>query len=259
MEENIQRVFALLISVIIFFIFPLYIAYEKKDDISYALALKITTEFVNNVKNNGYISYDMYTKYVYDLSATDNMYDIDFEHKAYEYYPVIYAYEDSTYKKVLKSFDYSLYKEDFKTGRIVDEYNKSYSNLRCEYGTIEKVYTEKQILETIDRGESPILVSTSNQEYKNYNIDNLPIEPNIYEVNGNSAIYTLNEGDEFNVIIKNTNTTTAESIFNSFTVAMAGKTIPRVYVNYGGVVTEEKYKQTIVDMQTAVDKELVGE
>ena len=79
MEENVQRVFAILISVIIFFIFPVYIAYEKKDDISYALALKITTEFVNNVKNNGYISYDMYTKFVSDLAATDNMYDIKFE------------------------------------------------------------------------------------------------------------------------------------------------------------------------------------
>ena len=247
MEENVQRVFAIIISIIIFFIFPLYISYEKKDDISYALALKITTEFVNNVKNNGYISYDMYTKYVSDLGATDNMYDIEFEHKAYEYYPVIYAYSDATYTKVLKSFDYSLYKDNFEAGNITDEDGKSFQFLKCEYATVEKVFTEKQILETIDRGQSPILTEMTNEEYINFNIDEIGLEPNIYKVDGNSAIYTLNEGDEFNVVIKNTNVTTAEMLFNSFTFSLAGDTIPRVYVNYGAIVAAEKYKQTVID------------
>ena len=255
MEENIQRVFAILISIIIFFIFPLYISYEKKDDVSYALALKITTEFVNNVKNNGYISYDMYTKFVSDLGATNNMYDIKFEHKSYEYYPVIYAYEDNTYSEAIKSFDYSLYKNEYEAKRIKDIDNKVYTFLKCEYRAVEKVFTEKQILEAIDRGNSKILTSTSNQDYINYNINDIPIEPNIYAIKkppadgkeNNSAIYTLNEGDEFNVVIKNINITTAEMLFNSFTFSMTGNTIPRVYVNYGGIVAAEKYKQTVID------------
>ena len=45
MDGILQRVVSIIIAVAIFFILPVYIAYEKKDDISYALALKITTDF----------------------------------------------------------------------------------------------------------------------------------------------------------------------------------------------------------------------
>ena len=34
MEDNLQRVFSILISILILFILPLYIAFEKMDDIS---------------------------------------------------------------------------------------------------------------------------------------------------------------------------------------------------------------------------------
>ena len=49
MDGILQKVVSVLIAVVILFILPVYIAYEKKDDISYALALKITTDFVDNV------------------------------------------------------------------------------------------------------------------------------------------------------------------------------------------------------------------
>ena len=56
MEDTLQRVFSVLVAIVIFFLLPLYIAFEKKDDISYSLALKITSNFVDNVKNKGYLS-----------------------------------------------------------------------------------------------------------------------------------------------------------------------------------------------------------
>ena len=54
MEDNLQRVFSVLISVLILFLMPLYITFEKMDDISYSLALKITSNFVDNVNAKGY-------------------------------------------------------------------------------------------------------------------------------------------------------------------------------------------------------------
>ena len=56
MEDNLQRVFSILISILILFILPLYIAFEKMDDISYSLALKITSNFVDNVTAKGYLT-----------------------------------------------------------------------------------------------------------------------------------------------------------------------------------------------------------
>ena len=85
MDGVLQKVVAILISVIIFFILPVYIAYEKEDDISYALALKITTDFVDSVEAKGYISNEMYNDFVAKLSTTRNSYDIYMEHTAKVY------------------------------------------------------------------------------------------------------------------------------------------------------------------------------
>ena len=76
MEDNLQRFFSILISVLIFFILPLYITFEKIDDISYSLALKITSSFVDEVTAKGYISEEMYNNFVSRLSVTGNTYEI---------------------------------------------------------------------------------------------------------------------------------------------------------------------------------------
>ena len=247
MEENIQRVFAILISIIIFFIIPIYISFEKKDDISYSLALKITTEFVNNVKNNGYISEDMYKNFVYNLSVTDNIYEISLEHKSYKYNPIIVAYEDKEFTKPIKNFDYELYKTEYINKNSINYQNNIYKFLKVEYSVSEEVYTDKHILETINRGNSNLNYKMKDEEDKDIDIKDIDIEPNIFDVSDNSAIYTLNEGDEFNVIIKNTNVTIAEKLFNSFTFSLAGNIIPRVYVNYGAIVSTEAYTENIND------------
>ena len=80
MEDNLLRVFSVLISVLIFFILPLYITFEKIDDISYSLALKITSNFVDNVNAKGYLTQEMYDDFVSRLSVTGMVYDIKMEH-----------------------------------------------------------------------------------------------------------------------------------------------------------------------------------
>ncbi|MEG2348784.1 MAG: hypothetical protein RSB67_03970 [Clostridia bacterium] len=111
MEDNLQRIFAILMSVLVFFMLPLYIAFEKKDDISYALALKITSNFVDNVTSKGYITKSMYDSYISDLAITDNVYDIKLEHLSKTYTPVARAHE-----KLLGDFnnDGEVNREDIK-------------------------------------------------------------------------------------------------------------------------------------------------
>ena len=119
MEDSLQRVFSIIIAVIIFFLLPLYIAFEKKDDISYSLALKITTNFANDVKNKGYLTLDMYNKFINDLAVSDNAYDITLEHVAKKYNPVIYSYTDDTYKEIAATFDYNLYKNQYQNDKVI--------------------------------------------------------------------------------------------------------------------------------------------
>ena len=53
----------------------------------------------------------------------------------------------------------------------------------------------------------------------------------------------MNKGDEFSVRIKNENVTIATVLFNAFTLGIGGtENNVRVYINYGGTIKEEEYK-----------------
>lgn len=214
MDDNLQRVFSVLLSVIILFILPLYITFEKIDDISYSLALKITSNFVDNVNAKGYVTEEMYNDFVSRLTVTGMTYDIKMEHVAKKYTPVYYAYNENNV--LLNTFDYSIYSsyinKDASEGNVeIDgtRYNKD--NIKLSYSTSEIKYTEKQILDKINSNDD--------------------------------KIYTMNKGDEFGVRIKNDNVTIATVLFNAFTLGIGGiENNTRVYINYGGTVAEEEYR-----------------
>ena len=63
MRDNLSIVIAMLVFVILVVIFPLYNYFERQDDMSYNLALKATTNFVDEVLESGYITTEMYEKY----------------------------------------------------------------------------------------------------------------------------------------------------------------------------------------------------
>jgi hypothetical protein len=258
MEENVQRVFAVLISVIILFILPIYITFEKKDDLSYSLALNITSKFVENVTNNGYLSYTMYQKFVKDLAATDNIYDIYLEHKTKKYNPVIISYLDSTATVIKGKFDYLTYKDEYYgTGKITvtGPPLEVYENLVVSYENNEEIFNERHILDILARTTRVISInmsSLSNDAYKAINKDNIPFEPNLYTgndlnpinpaTNNPNPLYTLNKGDEFTVRIKNKNTSIATVLFNLLTFGAMQDNNTRVYINYGATVLNENYK-----------------
>ncbi len=254
MDGILQRVISIIIAVVIFFILPIYIAYEKKDDISYSLALKITTDFVENVKSKGYISSDMYSEFVKQLAVTDNSYDIYLEHTAKKYNPVIYSYTDDL-KTIRAKFDYNLYREEYETGQIVISSGNNagtYKNLVLAYDLSERVYTQDQILATIGATQNVLADVNNLENYKNIDYKALPSTSNFYKINGlNTNIYTMNEGDEFSVIIKNRNITMASTIFNVVTFGAGGANKTKVYVNYGGTIKAETYRDKMVNDDTA--------
>ena len=253
MEDTLQKIFSVIIAVVIMFILPVYVAYEKKDDLSYVLALKITTDFVENVNAKGYVSSDMYNDFISKLAITGNSYDIYMEHTAKKYNPVIYSYTDDL-KTIRYKFDYYIYKDQYESGQITvtDGANAgTYNNLILAYDLSEERYTESQILDIIDSRNKNLTVNTTLAAYKTMSFEDLAAVSSIYTFNNSELnIYTMNIGDEFNVIIKNKNTTPATSIFNVVTFGVAGNNNTKVYVNYGGTIKAEVYRERKNDEDT---------
>ncbi len=241
MEENVQRVFSIMIAVIVFFLLPVYVAFEKKDDTAYAFALRITSELVENVRNNGYISKKMYDDYVTKLAVTGNVYEIKLEHKAYKYNPVICSYQDATHTKLRETFDYNIYKSGYAAGSITYNF-VNYGNLVLTYSTSQEVYTENEIITVLGQTNNIVYKGMSDAQYASIGVNQMPINPNIYVAGSLESVYTMNRGDSFSIRIKNINTTPAEIFFNALTVGMISQPLPRVYVNYGCTIQNEKYK-----------------
>ena len=247
MEDNLQRVFSILISVLILFILPLYITFEKIDDISYSLALKITSNFVDNVTAKGYVSKEMYNDFVTKLSVTGNVYDVKMEHLSRKYEPIIYTYDKDYEKQENRKnfFDYALYSQSL---------NSENSNIEISYKVSEIKYSQAQILKILDGTDEKAFSDMTDSEYKNIDIKNINSHPYMYAnyttnqdgkkvIDNNNRIYTMNKGDEFSVRIKNENVTVATVLFNAFTLGIGGtENNTRIYINYGGTIQEEEYK-----------------
>lgn len=242
MEENVQRVFSIMIAVIVFFLLPLYVAFEKKDDVSYALALRVTNDFVENVQNNGYISKNMYDDLVTKLGTTGNIYKISMVHTAYKYNPVIFSYNDAAHTKLLQTFDYNMYKDQYINNGFIVDHGVRYDNLVVSYSRNQEVHTEQQIINTFAQSASVVQSGMTAAAYNAVNVNSIPLNPNIYNSGTLGQVYTMNKGDTFTVIVQNTNTTVAETLFNTLTVGMVAKPIPRVYVNFGCTIQNEMYK-----------------
>lgn len=81
MSETLSKIIALVISIMLFFIFPIENMLTRQDDITKVVVLNETAEFVDSVRNLGYITPLMYMQYLQALSATGNIYEISMEHR----------------------------------------------------------------------------------------------------------------------------------------------------------------------------------
>lgn len=79
MKDTLSMIVAVIFLVILLIILPLYNFFERQDDMSYNLALKTVTMFVDEVAENGYIDQNMYDKFIQRLGTTGNSYDIQIE------------------------------------------------------------------------------------------------------------------------------------------------------------------------------------
>lgn len=247
MEDSLQKVFSIIISVLIFFLLPIYIAFEKKDDISYSLALKVTSNFVDEVCEKGYMTIDMYNNLVSDLGATQNDFEILMEHNSKVYEPVIYGKKDGKqYTFDYKSTDKTNFDEINRTLKLGSE---TYTDVSVSYKVNDIRYYQDQMLDVMDQDSTKASEYIINKD--NYdsitNISYIGPISGLYRDDNGKSIYPMNIGDTFNIAVKNTNITLASVLFNTLTFGARTGDDTKIYINYGGTVKNESYRKTVVD------------
>lgn len=242
MDNTLGVILAFLLSVVIFFIFPIYIAYEKKDDLAYATATKYVSDFVEDVKIKGYISADMYEKLKDRLRTTGNTYDIFLEHKANKIYPVEKKDKDGN----VIGYDYKEVKEIYTEKQILPviyDIDKDGDYTPKVYVDDSGKVTPLTLYREVDEDKNKDLKQV--EDYDKLQVNKLPDIPNLFYTEDQDGvkkyIYTMNIGDEFSIRVKNSNISIAASLFNSFSTNDMKTDTTRVYVNYGAIITSEKY------------------
>lgn len=246
MEDHIQTILTFIIAAFLLFIFPVYMAYEKKDDVSYALAMRYTEDLVDEVRNKGYISKYMYEDYRAKLKATGNSYDIELKHEYNRYDPITNYYsKDETGKYTLVKTTTQEEKKEQEKVIKQNGINLGKLSTSSTQTAVDAYITSVYESQGIDKVEDTYQKST--EVFNTQNIlsvleteDKLLMHNNEYEY-----AYTMNQDDIFNVTIKNTNVTPATVIYNMITMNFLDDRSSRIYVNYGGAILATKWYNDI--------------
>ena len=79
MKDNISIIFAAIIGTFLIVILPLFSILDRQDSMSYNVVLTATTNFVDKVRNNGFIDMTSYNDYIASLASTSNTYKVTIE------------------------------------------------------------------------------------------------------------------------------------------------------------------------------------
>lgn len=134
--DSFSSIISIFVAVIIIFIYPLLYLAQKQDMITEVYVSNETTYFVNNLRNKGYLSLEMYQNYIDNLSATRNVYDVKITHSKkmvnleYDeetkvfldkyYTSYIEYYEDEIIEVLDKGMDYSFSQGDYVNIKVVN-------------------------------------------------------------------------------------------------------------------------------------------
>lgn len=87
MGDTLITIVAIALAAVLMFVFPLMTMSDRSDDVSQLTVETATTEFVDDVRTTGKLSMDKYSKFVENISATGNAYDVEMEIKVLDENP----------------------------------------------------------------------------------------------------------------------------------------------------------------------------
>ena len=79
MGDTLITVIAIALAAVLMFVFPLMTMSDRTDDVSQLAVETATTEFVDDVRTTGKLTMDKYSRFVENISATGNSYDVEMQ------------------------------------------------------------------------------------------------------------------------------------------------------------------------------------
>jgi hypothetical protein len=77
MENSTITIIAIFLAAILMFVFPLMTLSDRTDDVSQLTVQTATSEFVDNIRKTGKLTAANYEKFVEQISATGNSFDVE--------------------------------------------------------------------------------------------------------------------------------------------------------------------------------------
>lgn len=122
MGDSLITVIAIFLAAVLMFVFPLMSISDRNDDISQLTVQTETVEFVDNIRLTGKLTLNDYDKFIKNLSATGNSYDVEIEVKVLDENPGKKASQVSA-DKAGENIYYSKY-----TAQILEELRAANNN-----------------------------------------------------------------------------------------------------------------------------------
>ena len=122
MSDTLITIIAIFLAAILMFVFPLMTMSDRTDDVSQSSVQTATTEFVEDIRTTGRITLDKYGKFVEEIAATGNAYDVELEVQVLDENPGKKTSQANS-KKIGENVYYSMY-----TSQILEQLGDASSN-----------------------------------------------------------------------------------------------------------------------------------
>lgn len=83
MEDSLSIIFAVIVSLLLMFLFPMIDTWEMQDNLSYVVVYSAVTDFVDTIRNTGYITQDAYDAFNTRIYSTGNTFSVTMEHREF--------------------------------------------------------------------------------------------------------------------------------------------------------------------------------
>ncbi len=107
----LEKVVGILLAVLLLFVVPMNYLAQKQDAITQSYVTAETTKFVDAIRNNGYLTADMYNEYLRKIDSTNNLYTIKMEH-VHQVINPLYDEASGSFQDVTSTNYYNTYQED---------------------------------------------------------------------------------------------------------------------------------------------------
>lgn len=78
--NSLDKIISIILIVLLMYILPVLYNAQKQDTITQSYVSNETTELVTNIKNKGYITVEMYQKFINKIDKTNNLYNVEIIH-----------------------------------------------------------------------------------------------------------------------------------------------------------------------------------